>query len=319
MDAVTLAPEVETAYLSGRQSALAVRHPSPGVVRVDGGDRLDFLHRMSTNIIAGLPEGRAVPTVLTTPLARVVDLVWVLSLHDHALLITGPDRGQTVLNWLNRYIFFQDDVRLSLVSGPGSLLGLYGPDALAAAQAAFPVLAPLGGDGVKSSDGLLGWAVSRPALSGVRILVDSNDGQFADLTAGDGAAQAAYIALRIEAGAPEHGSEIDAEAIPLEVGLQDAISFTKGCYIGQEIIARMETRHRRARVLLGLHLEAPELAGATLRQDGAAVGRMTSVALSPRLGWIGLAVAKPSAIAELGGRVTVGEGKVAGQLVDLPM
>lgn len=319
MDVATLAPGVETAYFRGRQSALAVRHASPGVVRVDGGDRLDFLHRMSTNVLTGLPEGKAVATVLTTPLARVVDLVWVLGMHDHALLITGPDRGQSVLNWLSHYIFFQDKVRLSLVTEPGSLLGFYGPGALAAARAMFPALDPVGVDGAQSADGLTAWAVAGPALKGIRLLVDSNVAQLNDLEADGGAAQAAYAALRIEAGVPEHGYEIDAEAIPLEVGLQDAISFTKGCYIGQEIIARMETRHRRARTLLGLQLQAPELAGATLRQEGAAVGRMTSVAHSPRLGWIGLAVAKPSAITEHDGRVAVGEGNVTGQLVDLPM
>lgn len=319
MDVATLAPGIEAAYTRGRESGLAVRHPAPGVVRIDGGDRLDFLHRLSTNNLATLPEGKAVPTVLTTPLARIIDLVWVLSRHDHALLITGPDRGQTVLNWLNRYIFFQDDVRLSLVSQPGSLLGFYGPEAVAAVQVSFPALASVEGGGAHASDGLLAWAVSSPALSGVRVLVDSSDGRHSDLSPDHGAAQAAYTALRIEAGAPEHDTEINAEAIPLEVGLQDAISFTKGCYIGQEIIARMETRNRRARMLLGLQLEAPEPAGATLRQEGTAVGRMTSTAFSPRLGWIGLAAAKPSAIAEHGGRVFVGEGETAGQLVDLPM
>ncbi len=319
MSTVATTPALDLAYYAGRDSAVVVRHPMPGVVRVEGRDRLDFLHRMSTNALLGVPEGRAVPTVLTNPLARVVDLVWVLSSHDHALLITGPDRGQTVRDWLKGYIFFQDDVRLSLPSDPVSLLGFYGPDALAAVQAAFPALPPLAPGEVRGAQAWLGWAVSRPSLPGVRVLVGPGGGEIPGLKATDDATQAAYAALRIEAGAPEHGAEIDAEAIPLEVGLQDAISFTKGCYIGQEIIARMETRHRRARVLYGLQLGAAGQTGATLRQEGAAVGRLTSVAFSPRLGWIGLAVARPSAITDHSGRVAVGESMTAGQLVDLPM
>jgi aminomethyltransferase len=150
-------------------------------------------------------------------------------------------------------------------------------------------------------------------------LVGPGGDDLSGLEATGEAEQSAYAALRIEAGAPEHGAEIDADAIPLEIGLQDAISFTKGCYIGQEIIARMETRHRRARVLCGLQVDAAEHVGAALLQEGATIGRLTSVALSPRLGWIGLAVVRPPAIGDHSGRVLVGEGMVAGQLVDLPM
>jgi folate-binding protein YgfZ len=319
MNAVARTSALDLAYFAGRDSTLVVRHPPPGVIRVEGRDRLDFLHRMSTNAVLGLPEGRAVPTVLTTPLARVVDLVWVLSLHDHVLLITGPDRGQTVHDWLKRYIFFQDDVRLSSPSAQGTLLGFYGPDSQAATQAAFPSLPPLAPGEASDGQSWLGWAVSRPLLPGIRVLVGPGGDDLSDLKATDDAEQSAYAALRIEAGAPEHGAEIDTDAIPLEVGLQDAISFTKGCYIGQEIIARMETRHRRARVLCGLQLETAEQIGATLRQEGAAVGRLTSMAFSPRLGWIGLAVARPSAIGDYSGHVQVGEGTTAGQLVELPM
>jgi folate-binding protein YgfZ len=319
MNAVARTSALHLAYFAGRDSALVVRHPAPGVVRIDGRDCLDFLHRMSTNAVLGLPEGRAVPTVLTTPLARVVDLVWVLSLHDHALMITGPDRGPAVHDWLKRHIFFQDDVRLSSPSAPGTLVGFYGPASLAAAQAAFPTLPPLAEGEVAGGQSQLGWSVSRPSLPGIRVLVGPGGDDLSDLKAMDDAEQSAYTALRIEAGAPEHGAEIDADAIPLEVGLQDAISFTKGCYIGQEIIARMETRHRRARVLCGLQVEVAEHVGAALRQEGAAVGRLTSVAFSPRLGWIGLAVARPSAIGDYSGHVQVGEGTTAGQLVELPM
>lgn len=114
--------------------------------------------------------------------------------------------------------------------------------------------------------------------------------------------------LRIEAGLPGLESEIQADSIPLEVGLWEYISFSKGCYIGQEIIARMESRGKQARKLVGLRSANELFVGTPLTVEGKSIGAITSVALSPRLGWIGLASVKPGRWGEVA-PVSAGDSK----------
>jgi len=101
-----------------------------------------------------------------------------------------------------------------------------------------------------------------------------------------------YQVLRIEAGRPEFGHELGDEYIPLEANLWAEVSFTKGCYTGQEIIARMESRQRLAKQLMGLRFESEVTLPVTLLSDERDVGVVTSVAHSPALGWIGLGYVK---------------------------
>jgi aminomethyltransferase len=166
--------------------------------------------------------------------------------------------------------------------------------------------------------GGVAWSVLQPR-PGYEFALQGEATQHAEAAWPTGAAERqAYEALRIEAGLPAAGREITSEAIPLEVGLWEAVSFSKGCYIGQEIIARMESRGRRARQLAGVRLEQAAQPGAPLRQGNSLQGSLTSVAESPRLGWIGLAVVRPVALTEASGLVAVGEDGAAGQLVELP-
>src|SRR5205085_1702728 len=101
----------------------------------------------------------------------------------------------------------------------------------------------------------------------------------------------AYEAVRIEAGIPVMGHELDESTIPAEAGIVDlSVSFTKGCYTGQELVARIDSRGGNVpRRLRGLILAGEAPAGATLRADGKDVGVVTSVAVSPRLGTVALA------------------------------
>ena len=106
-----------------------------------------------------------------------------------------------------------------------------------------------------------------------------------------------YQVLRVEAGQPEFGHELGDEYIPLEANLWNDVSFKKGCYTGQEIIARMESRQRLAKRLVGLRFEAEVTLPATLWIDDHEAGVVTSVAHSPALGWIGLGYLKSAEVA----------------------
>ena len=307
-----------TQYTQADSTVLIVRHPDPGVLRVSGEDRLDLLNRMSTNQLLHLTPGTSATTVFTTPIGRIVEVARVLSQPEQALLLTAHGRAEPLRAWLQRHIFFQDKVTLAELTGPWSHWGVYGPQALERARALAPDLPALEPGTHAELPGGAAWSVLQPR-PGFEFALRGEAIQRAEAAWPTGAAaRQAYEALRIEAGLPASGREITSEAIPLEVGLWEAVSFSKGCYIGQEIIARMESRGRQARQLVGVRLEQSAEPGAPLRQGNSLQGSLTSVAESPRLGWIGLAVVRPAALSEAGGRVLVGEDGAAGQLVGLP-
>jgi folate-binding protein YgfZ len=123
--------------------------------------------------------------------------------------------------------------------------------------------------------------------------------------------------LRIESGIPRFGAEMTSGTMPAEAGIVErAVSFTKGCYIGQETVARLHYKGRPNRLLRGLRLGAPAPSGAALALGEREVGTLGSACVSPRLGPIGLAILRREA--EPGVELAVGEDGVTAQVVDLP-
>jgi aminomethyltransferase len=237
----------------------------------------------------------------------------LVTAQDVCLLVPAG-QGETVRNWLARHIFFQDQVSL----GPVTRLlhhGAYGP------QSQDFVLAQLGVEPPEALDSCLEleegfvWSVRRPAPGGLEWALPALTGEAApDNPASP--ARLAYEALRIEDGLPLFGAEVTPDRLPPEVGLDEAVSLRKGCYIGQEVLARMETRGRRAWRLAGIRLPREFPVPQVLHQQEQIAGTLTSAAWSPRQGWIGLAVVRPDALETDGGRVTLNEEE--GQLVELP-
>jgi folate-binding protein YgfZ len=128
--------------------------------------------------------------------------------------------------------------------------------------------------------------------------------------------QAAEV-LRVEQGIPRHGVDMGPDNLPGEAGIVErAVSFTKGCYVGQEPVARMHHRGRPNRHLRGLRLDAPVTAGEPLFAGEREVGRLTSAVDSPRLGPVGLGIVRKEV--EPGERVTAGAGGVGATVVELP-
>jgi folate-binding protein YgfZ len=129
--------------------------------------------------------------------------------------------------------------------------------------------------------------------------------------------EAAAECLRIERGRPRFGIDLDETVIPQEAGLNErAVSFTKGCYVGQETVARLHYRGKPNRHLRGLRLSAPASTGDELRLGERQVGRLGSTTVSPRLGAIALALVRREA--EPGAIVSVGEQGDSGEVVALP-
>jgi folate-binding protein YgfZ len=308
-------------FASAHSGVVVIRRSHEGRLRVTGRDRLDLLHRMSTNDVNSLKPGAAQETVLTTPIARIVDLLWVVNRGETGLCLTSPGRATAVRRWLAGYIFYNDKVRFEDVSAELGQLGLFGPRAAEVADAWLPGASALAEDRfVEDGESLV--LRGRP-LAGGGFTVIAPQAQVESLwerALQAGAAPAgekAYQWLRIEAGIPAAGHELTDNYIPLEANLWPAVSFTKGCYIGQEIIARMESRGKLARRLAGLRLEAPVAEGVAVRtgEEGPAAGTITSAAELPGYGPVALAFLR-TAQADTGTRVRVGE--VAGEIVELP-
>lgn len=285
---------IDDAYRAASEAVLAVRHDAPGVLLVRGADRLDLLHRMSTNGLESLAAGDQRQTVFTDPVGRTIDVVSVLQEADRAVLIGLPGRAGRLREWLQKHIFFQDQVTLEEPEHDWSLWGLYGPHAV-------EVLPELGAQRPTPEhffglDQAYVWPVAAP-VGGYLVLTASAevDQQLAKHDGGP-VDRAAYEALRIEAGLPAPEREILQDSIPLEIGLRPAIDFSKGCYVGQEIIARMDSRGRLAKQLVGLRFSERVEPQSALQHDGRTVGTVTSVARSPSQGWIGIGSVRTTAI-----------------------
>jgi tRNA-modifying protein YgfZ len=284
-------------YAAAHTGAVVVPRSHEGRVRASGRDRLDLLHRMSTNDLASLAPGQARATVLTTAVARIVDLLWVLHRGETVLFLTSPGRATPVRRWLATYTFYNDQVKFEDASSELGQLGLYGPRAPEVAEALLPGASALEDDRFAEQDGLI---VARGrALAGAGFTAIAPHAAIADLwqralqAGATPAGEDAWQMLRLKAGLPDGSTELTEDYIPLEANLWPAVSFSKGCYIGQEIIARMESRGKLARRLVSLKLESPVEPGAEVRSsDGPLLGTVTSAATLPDLGPVALAYLK---------------------------
>jgi aminomethyltransferase len=308
-----------TAYHAAYAGAVVINRSAEGRVRAVGRDRLDLLHRMSTNDVNGIAVSEARQTVLTTPIARIVDAPWVLNRGESALLVTGAGRATAIRRWLAGYIFFRDEVKLLDVSTELGQLGIFGKRAAAVAEALWPGAAALAENHFAEKDELLVWRGRPLADDGFTLIAPA--AQLESITAQAVAAGAVlagedtYQLLRLAGGQPEAGHELTEDYIPLEANLWNAVSFTKGCYIGQEIIARMESRGKLARRLVGLSLSAPVAEGAEVKVGEAVAGKITSAGVLPERGPAALTILK-TGLCEPGTAVAVGE--TTGTVVHLP-
>ena len=293
-----------------------------GRLELTGEDTLDLLNRLSTNKLEDLTPGEGMGSVLTSAKGRIVDLLLVLMLEDRLLLIVGPDARERVAEWIDFYTF-TEDVTARDVTPDTSMFSLIGPGAAG-------IVEEIAGEGAaalpqyglrEASIGGVSVTVVRDdfgELPGFDVIAPASDGErlwryMVERSAGDGAKPVGTLALesvRVEQGVPAPGRELSEDYNPLEAGLLQHISFSKGCYIGQEVIARLDTYKKVSKYLVGLSWDSPELppAGASLTVDGKSSGVVTSAVRSERLGrGIGLGYVR-KAHAEPGSALTLEQG-----------
>ena len=291
---------LEAEYRAATQGvALADRSPI-GRLQATGPDVLDLLNRLSTNRVDPLEPGAGAATVLTTNKGRIIDWITVLHPGDRTVILTSPPCAEAVSAWIDRYTIIED-VTVEDVTPSTALIGVLGPAASAAVEAVLgpsaAELPPLGCRSVPWGAGAVLAARTSPlGVPGYDLMVDAADAaSLWDALAEAGAARGvqpigleAMEALRVENGLPRWGQELGDAYNPLEAGLTESVSWTKGCYIGQEVVARLWTYHKVQKYLVGLAFqgdgEARPAPGAALRVGDARVGALTSVAFSPGAG-----------------------------------
>lgn len=326
-------------YTAAHEGAAFIASPGSSRIWMRDRDRASLLHRLSTNDIERLRPGQGLRAVITTPIGRIIDLLSVYCLDDALLLVGSPGQGPPVYGHLRKNIFFNDTVKLEPAGSTLGQLMLYGPQAGAALGALGLPGADLPPHGIVATH----WRDAPLYVAAAMPIGGAGFALFPAAEQADALSQAllevgalalddpTYDTLRVEQGYPAFGRELSLDYIPLEAGLWDAISFHKGCYVGQEIIARMESRGRLAKQLRGLRFAGggpatdpsatrsfdglPAQLPARLSVQGKEAGDLTSVAISPRFGPIGLAYVR-TAYSDPGAEVRVGEQTAT--IVELP-
>lgn len=295
-----------------------------GRLQLTDHDRQTFLHNQSTNNIQALKPGEGCDTVFVTSTARTIDLATVYVLDASLIVVVSPNRREYLMQWLDRYIFFGDKVKLQDVTEQTALFSLLGTESEALLQRLGVNPVPnlpyahhreinLAGRPVRLGVG------SGLAVNGYTLWMDVTDAAFvwpALIEAGAmPMGDRAWEQLRIQQGRPKPDAELTEEFNAVEACLWQAISISKGCYIGQETIARLDTYRGVKQQIWGIQLTSADVEiGTPIMVEAEKVGVLTSVTPTAN-GGFGLGYVRTKAG---GAGLPVQVGNQVGQLVEVP-
>lgn len=292
-DWMTFSAEQTREYTALTSGAGYAELPARTLLEVSGRDAASFLHSFTTGDIKNLPVGRRCEAFVTSPPGKTLGHVLIFRGEKSFLLSTTPGQASPLIGHLGRYVISEDVEFRDLTSERATLL-------LAGPQAA-EVLAKSTGESVPAE--LLTWqsvALAGQPLAIARVEYVAAPSFFLFVPTSDAAvlckklqsagaiacSEAVVDSARIEAGVPLFGRDITDDNLPQEIGRDaKAISFTKGCYLGQETIARIDALGHVNRVLVRVRFVSDTMpsAGTSLASDGKDVGHVTSIAWSPQL------------------------------------
>lgn len=314
MDVATV--ELDAQYRQLREECGLVDRSGRGGIAVIGPDGAEYLQGQLTNDVEALEVGDGQYAALLDRKGKMqADMRVLRAGAEEILLDTEAETKDAALRHLTMYSVGRE-VKVLDATGERGVISLIGPRA--AEIAGTPPLPE--------------FANERASVGGVDLLaVGTSEGidllfpaaereRLTTALLGAGAvavsSEAAEI-LRVEAGTPRFGAEMDAATMPAEAGIvETTVSFTKGCYIGQETVARLHYKGKPNRHLRGLRLRGAATPGAALRLGEKEVGTLGSAVVSPALGRIGLAIVRREA--EPGVELAVGEDGVTAEVVALP-
>ena len=314
-------------YATVREAAGLVDRSDRGHLMVTGSDRARFLHGMFSNTVEGLESGAGNYATMTTPRGQTLSDVWVYRRTEGFLLETEPGLQAKLMAALDRYLI-ADDVHIADVSATWATFGVHGP---AARALIVRVLGEVSADladchtvvrdlgradasvTARSYSGEPGYDLRIDAVHALRLWNALTSAGARPVGA------RAMETLRIESGIPRYGVDVDERVAPLEAGLHHAVDFNKGCFIGQETIAKMRNLGKPRRYLVGLRLEADTVppAETPLRDGEKQIGWTTSGVRSPTLGRV-VSLASVRRGYERPGRSLSVDGGGRAEVVELP-
>jgi folate-binding protein YgfZ len=281
----------------------AVDRSERGKLAITGPEAKPFLQGLVSNDVESLTPGRGCYAAVLTPKGKMIGDLRVLDTGEELLLDCERAALQGIFNvlWRGRVGLNVEIHKRTLQMGLLSVVGL----ALAGPDEHDNVRTEIAGKSVV--------AVTTDVGTDLFCAAGDLEAVRAEFPPGD---EAQLEVLRVEAGRPRYGLDLDDSVIPQEAGLNDrAVSFTKGCYVGQETVARLHYRGKPNRHLRGLQLSAPAEPGAEIRLGEKVVGRLGSVVESPRHGPIALALVRREAAP---GDVVTVDGHSRATLIQLP-
>lgn len=279
-----------TGYNELRNSAAWIDLSARGKIRVTGEDRARLLHAMTTNQVQGVEPGTASYVFFLSAQGRILADAWILFRPDELLLITEPETRQKVYDHLDQFII-ADDATLEDVTDQYALISIEGPTA-----------------------GTLELPITATGLPGGSVLIDaaSKDKFTSDLGLCEADPEAVRT-VRLETAKPRYGEEITERFLVQETGQMQAVSSTKGCYLGQEIVERVRSRGQVHRHLRGVRIDGAEIPEPGTKLTGgpnnAPLAELVSAAYSPALdrvvgmAYVKTEAAKPDFELRLGDRV----------------
>jgi folate-binding protein YgfZ len=310
-------PEIDAQYRELREGAGLVDRAERGTLDVRGPDAAEFLQGQVTNDVAGLEPGHGCYAAMLNPKGRIVADMRILRATPERFLVDTEGAAQDVV--LRDLRMYKIGRQVEVADTPEhSILSVIGPRSGEVVESALGTSPP--GEEHSLNEVQDGVFAVRTNL-GIDIVAEAERAaelgeRLLEAGAQPASLEAAEI-VRVESGRPRHGVDMTADNLPAEAAIVErAVSFTKGCYVGQEPVARMHYKGHPNRHLRGLRLSAPADSGAVLLASGKAVGSLTSVVLSPALGRIGLALLRREVAP--GDEVSVDGGGASASVVELP-
>ena len=273
-----------------------------GVFHIYGADAIEFLHRVSTNALSDLKPGDSRDTIFTNEKGRIIEVATLKRMIDGVLLLISAERKTELVRWIEKLIV-ADDVQMDDISSDFATSLLIGPQSISIMNSLLP-------------SSVVGSYLASIEVGGRQVLAVSGNAANTEVVrfllprehaadAWEGLAQRLSEAgavvverqvmetLRIAAGIPRAKYEIREDFNPYDVGLRHLVSYTKGCYVGQEVIARLDTYEKVRKGPLGLRVpESAQMQEVPLPlfRDGTEVGECTSLSPLPfsgvRVGYV---------------------------------
>ncbi len=239
-----------------------IRLSDSGVILMTGGESIDFLNRLSTNDLSGMKAGQHRTTILTNEKGRVIDLVNIICRMSDLLLLVSPHNAPIVMEWLKKFIIMEE-VSIQDVSMEYAGIEIFGPQVATGLRTfmgaeirrkpgCWEEVSTDRGEALVMQDPL--WKGTKYLLIGFKEVIMPSWTRAITRSSSE-AIQViipeVFESMRLERGIPIQGKELTLNVNPLEADLTEFVSFTKGCYIGQEVIARLDTYKKLQKKLTG--------------------------------------------------------------------